>query len=106
MLERVGVKKSEYLLATVHRSDNTDDSDKLSGIIKALNSLEEKVVFPIHPRARKAITHAGCPINSNIHLIDPVGYMDMIALTVTANLVHPDSRELRKQPNGLCILCD
>ena len=105
ILGRVGVKKSEYLLATVHRSDNTDDSDKLSGIIKALNSLEEKVVFPIHPRARKAITHAGCPINSNIHLIDPVGYMDMIALTSTARLVLTDSGGLQKEAYWLRIPC-
>src|SRR5436305_2862908 len=39
ILGRVGVKKSEYLLATVHRSDNKDDSDQLSGLIKALNSV-------------------------------------------------------------------
>ena len=81
MLERLQLKRGTYLLATVHRSENTDDPDKLSEILKAFNALEEPLVFPVHPRARKAIERAHFRINDNVRLIDPVGYLDMIALT-------------------------
>ena len=55
VLARLGLRKKNYLLATVHRSENTDDPVRLSNILEALNALEEDVVFPVHPRTRKAI---------------------------------------------------
>jgi UDP-N-acetylglucosamine 2-epimerase len=56
ILHRLGLRKKSYLLATVHCSENTDDLARLSRILSAFNSLDEPVVFPVHPRARKDIT--------------------------------------------------
>ena len=97
ILQRLGLAKQEYLLATMHRSENTDDSERLSHIVNALNQLRQPVVFPIHPRARKVIADAQCRFESHIRLIDPVGYLDMVALTGAARTVLTDSGGLQKE---------
>jgi UDP-GlcNAc3NAcA epimerase len=105
ILEQLDLKKGRYLLATVHRSENTDDVTKLSRILNAFNSLEEPVVFPIHPRARKAVVQAGCQVTTKVHLIDPVGYLDMIELAGAARLVLTDSGGLQKEAYWLRVPC-
>jgi UDP-N-acetylglucosamine 2-epimerase len=105
ILDRLGVKESSYVLATVHRSENTDDPARLSGIIGAFNALDEPVVFPVHPRTRRVITGADwCPA-PHVHLIDPVGYLDMVALTDSARLVLTDSGGLQKEAYWLGVPC-
>lgn len=104
-LERLGLTKQDYLLATVHRSENTDDPARLTQIVNAFNALDEPVVFPIHPRARKAITDAQCKIESHVRLIDPVGYLDMVALTGAARMVLTDSGGLQKEAYWLGVPC-
>jgi UDP-N-acetylglucosamine 2-epimerase len=105
VLERQGLANGRYLLATVHRSENTDDLARLSQILHAFNSLDEPVVFPVHPRARKMIAEAGCRVERHVRVIDPVGYMDMVALTVAARLVLTDSGGLQKEAYWLGIPC-
>jgi len=81
----------------VHRSENTDDASRLAGIIGAFNAVDEPVIFPVHPRARKMITAAGCRVAPHVRLIEPVGYVDMIALARSARLVLTDSGGLQKE---------
>jgi UDP-GlcNAc3NAcA epimerase len=102
---RFGVAARKYLLATMHRSENTDDVSKLSQIIDGLNSLSEPVLFPVHPRARKAIAAAGCRVAEHIHMIEPVGYLDMIALSGNARLILTDSGGLQKEAYWLGVPC-
>jgi UDP-GlcNAc3NAcA epimerase len=104
-MHRLGLTKGSHLLATVHRSENTDDVSRLSRIVNALNSLDERVVFPVHPRTRKAIADAQCRIEPNVHLVDPVGYLDMVALTDSARLVLTDSGGLQKEAYWLGVPC-
>jgi UDP-GlcNAc3NAcA epimerase len=96
-LERLALEEKSFLLATVHRSENTDDASRLSSIIGAFNAVQEPVVFPVHPRARKAMAAAGCHPAPHVRLIDPVGYLDMVALTCSARLVLTDSGGLQKE---------
>jgi UDP-N-acetylglucosamine 2-epimerase len=105
VLERLGLTKQHYLLTTVHRSENTDDVARLTQILSAFNSLDEPVVFPVHPRARKAITDAGFRTESHIQLVDPVGYLDMVALTSAARMVLTDSGGLQKEAYWLNVPC-
>ncbi|HTR39639.1 MAG TPA: UDP-N-acetylglucosamine 2-epimerase (non-hydrolyzing) [Bryobacteraceae bacterium] len=105
LLDRLGLKKKSYLLATVHRSENTDDLSKLSRILSALNSLDEPVVFPVHPRTRKAITRVDCQLKSHVQLIDPLGYLDMVGLAESATLVLTDSGGLQKEAYWLGVPC-
>jgi UDP-GlcNAc3NAcA epimerase len=105
ILQRLGLKEEHYLLATLHRSENTDDLGRLSQVLKAFNSLDEPVVFPVHPRARKVITDTRCQIKRHVRLIDPVGYLDMLALVGAARLVMTDSGGLQKEAYWLGVPC-
>jgi len=104
-LGELGLRKGSHLVATVHRSENTDDPSRLSRILAAFNALEERVVFPVHPRTRKAIAALGHDLEPHVHLIDPVGYLDMVALTSSARLVMTDSGGLQKEAYWLGVPC-
>ena len=105
MLEQLGLAPGQYLLATVHRSENTDDPERLSQILQAMNSLDERVVFPVHPRARKIIAQSDRVISPQVRLIDPVGYLDMVALASAARMILTDSGGLQKEAYWLRVPC-
>jgi UDP-GlcNAc3NAcA epimerase len=105
ILERFGVSEKRYLLATVHRSENTDEVARLSSILNAFNSVDEPVVFPVHPRARRIITEMGFRPEPHVLLIDPVGYLEMIALVGSARLILTDSGGLQKEAYWLGVPC-
>jgi UDP-GlcNAc3NAcA epimerase len=104
-LNRLGLKKKEYLVATLHRSENTDDSARFQRILETFNSLAEPVVFPVHPRARKIINEINFNSKPDLHLIDPVGYLEMVALVDAARLVLTDSGGLQKEAYWLGVPC-
>ena len=72
LLQRLALTPGKYLVATVHRGENTDDPRRLGGIVQALNSMKEDVVFPIHPRTRKAMNGEGGQLGSHVRLIEPL----------------------------------
>jgi len=96
ILERFGLSKQAYLLATVHRSENTDEVVQLSSILSALNAIDEPVVFPLHPRTRKVVAEMLLRYAPHVHLNAPVRYLHMVALAGSALLVLPDSGGLQK----------
>jgi UDP-N-acetylglucosamine 2-epimerase len=104
-VQRLGLTKGSHLLATVHRSENTNDASRLSRILAAFNAIDERVVFPVHPRTRKAIADIGGRTKAHVHLIDPVGYLDMVALADSARLVLTDSGGLQKEAYWLGVPC-
>jgi UDP-GlcNAc3NAcA epimerase len=103
--ERLGVRRQRFVVATVHRSENTDDPSRLSSILDAFNALDEPVVFPVHPRARKLIAERKCHVEPHIHVIEPLGYLDMMALTEAARLVLTDSGGLQKEAYWMGVPC-
>jgi UDP-N-acetylglucosamine 2-epimerase len=105
ILDRLGLSKGDYFLVTVHRSENTDDPARLAGILTALNALDQPVVFPVHPRARKVIDGADVRLKSHVHPIDPVGYLDMVTLVDSTRLVLTDSGGLQKEAYWMAVPC-
>jgi UDP-GlcNAc3NAcA epimerase len=105
ILQQLSLVRRRYILATVHRSENTDNLTRLAQILRAFNSLNEPVIFPVHPRTQKAITETGFIVKSNVRLIDPVGYMDMMALARSARMVLTDSGGLQKEAYWLGVPC-
>lgn len=89
---------SRFILSTIHRAENTDDPEKLRNILEALDEISEdtQVVMPIHPRTQKKVSELGLKI-SNIKLIDPVGYLEMIWLLKNCDIVVTDSGGLQKE---------
>jgi UDP-GlcNAc3NAcA epimerase len=85
-----------YILATIHRSENTDDSAKLTGIFAAFNAAahDTPVVLPLHPRTAQAINKEDFP---EITFIEPVGYFEMLYLLKKCSLVITDSGGLQKE---------
>jgi UDP-N-acetylglucosamine 2-epimerase len=105
ILQRLGVEERRYLLATVHRGENTDDLERLAGIVGALNAVGEPVVFAVHPRTRKAIAAASLQLRGHVQLIDPVGYLDMVTLAANARMILTDSGGLQKEAYWLGTPC-
>lgn len=86
-----------FILCTLHRAENTDNKERLTQIVKALNTINKqtKVVLPLHPRTRNIIKNLD--IQLDVKTIDPVGYFDMIELLKNCKLVMTDSGGLQKE---------
>lgn len=108
-LERLGLRQGGYALATLHRASNTDDPLRLVAWIEALAGLELDVVLPLHPRTRAALarTQAGwlkAP-PAGLRLVEPVTYVEMLALVRGAARVLTDSGGLQKEAYFLGVPC-
>ena len=100
ILQDLGLRPQEYMLATVHRAENTDRKDYLSNILAALSQIanEIAVVIPIHPRTRKMCQTFGLEDQlSGLKVINPVGFLDMITLESNARLIATDSGGVQKE---------
>ena len=98
------LKENEYYLATIHRAENTDNPKKLRNIFTAFESMGKPVLMPLHPRTRKRIKGLGIKFK-NLTVIDPVGYLLMLYLTVNAYMVITDSGGLQKEAYFLKTPC-
>ena len=88
---------SPYVLATVHRPENTDNKNNLISIFKELDKVNEKirVVLPLHPRTKGQLHKFG--IQTKIQWVEPVGYLSMLSLLNSAEMVITDSGGLQKE---------
>ena len=105
VLKHLGLSESAYLLCTVHRNENADNMDRLSGIMAALARFNERVIFPVHPRTRKTMESKQLQAPANVSLIDPLGYLDMMALARSARMILTDSGGLQKEAYWLGVPC-
>jgi len=105
ILDRLSLKSGAYLLATVHRAENTDNRARLAAIIDAFGATPEPIVFPAHPRTRSALTSFGVSVPANVKLIEPVGYLDMLLLEKHARLILTDSGGVQKEAYFFSVPC-
>jgi len=99
--------KDDYILCTVHRAENTDDIDRLTEIFQALNTIakDRQIILPLHPRTKKVVTELNLDI-SNLLIIEPIGYLEMVWLIDNSSFVITDSGGLQKEAyffNKYCI---
>jgi UDP-GlcNAc3NAcA epimerase len=85
-----------YVLLTMHRGDNVDDPRRLAAWLAALK-MERPVIFPVHPRTQVALASIGEQIPENVHPIEPVGYLAMVALERAASLIVTDSGGVQRE---------
>lgn len=89
------VEPGKYYLATIHRQENTDDIKRLQQIFLAFSELDLPVIIPLHPRTRNILDDV--PFRSNVKIISPVGYLDMVGLLSNCLKVFTDSGGLQKE---------
>lgn len=107
ILERLGIKPKSYYLLTIHRAENTDNLERLKSILLALMKSGKSIIFPIHPRTKNKVREFGLEsyLNSNIRVIDPVGYLDMLNLEKNAYAILTDSGGIQKEAFWLKVPC-
>lgn len=90
------VAKGNYVLATVHRAENTDDPSRLGAIVGGLREVARfmRVVLPLHPRTARLVTEADL---AGIDIVEPVGYLEMVRLERGAAVIATDSGGVQKE---------
>jgi len=94
-----------YILATLHRAENTNYKERLSSIVNAFNNSGEKIVLPLHPRTKKYMSEYGLSFSDNVMLIEPVNYFEMVALQVNSKLILTDSGGVQKEAYFAKVPC-
>ena len=99
-LSDYAVEVGAYVLATVHRAENTDNPDSLRSILAALRAIaaQTPVVLPLHPRTRKLLKNRGEEdLLNGLNVIEPVSYLDMLLLEMNARAILTDSGGVQKE---------
>ena len=105
ILGDLGVRTGGFYLMTLHRAGNTDDHERLETILKAVAKLPHPVVFPAHPRTRNKMSEAGLEPEGNLRMIEPVGYLESLALQMHARAILTDSGGVQKEAYWLGVPC-
>jgi len=105
--ERLGLDPGAYCAVTLHRPSNVDDAKRLRELVDVLEELHEKlpVVFPVHPRTAKAIEGLGLGRKPRFLALEPLGYLEFLALVCDAKLVLTDSGGLQEETTALGVPC-
>ncbi|HZX95144.1 MAG TPA: UDP-N-acetylglucosamine 2-epimerase (non-hydrolyzing) [Myxococcales bacterium] len=103
--QRLEIQPKGYALATLHRPSNVDDPEALARLLSALQEVSARVpvVFPIHPRTRSRLP-AGFEARG-LKLVEPLGYLDFLALVAEARLVMTDSGGIQEETTALGVPC-
>ena len=94
---RKAVKRSEYILCTIHRVENTDDPGHLRNIFNALGRIKDTIILPLHPRTKKYLKKYRIAIPENIKIVRPVSYLEMLDLEKSAKMIITDSGGVQKE---------
>lgn len=98
---------SEYGVVTVHRPSNVDDPKAAERIVEILRQVSDRLrlVVPLHPRGRGTLTKAGIMELAGVSVIDPLGYLEFMALVSQASVVMTDSGGIQEETTVLGIPC-
>jgi UDP-N-acetylglucosamine 2-epimerase (non-hydrolysing) len=102
----LNLKKNEYLVMTLHRPANVDEGDKLKVLIDEIiaNSHGLPLIFPAHPRTAKILAKL-CIRNENLHIIEPLGYLEFNYLVENARAVITDSGGITEETTVMGVPC-
>lgn len=108
ILKRLNLQKNQFILATIHRNNNTDEPERLNALFKSLQDISVKhnleVVLPLHPRTAKLLEtnldkalYASIQANAKFRIIEPASFLEMVALEKNCRLVMTDSGGVQKE---------
>lgn len=107
LLDEYGVGGGDYVVTTIHRAANTDDPARLQGVIGGLREVtahDVPVIFPVHPRTRKAILRDGIH-TGEVMVIEPLPYLSLLTLQSFARCVVTDSGGVQKEAYWAGVPC-
>ncbi len=93
-----------YTVLTIHREANTRP-DRLRAIVDAVDAVDHRFVFPVHPRTRHALDDQGLRLAAHVETVEPLGYLELLALVAAAEAVVTDSGGLQKEAYWLRVPC-
>jgi UDP-GlcNAc3NAcA epimerase len=99
-LNSYGIAGSAYVLATIHRQENTDSPERLGAIFEALQKVSRvmPVILPLHPRTRQCLADGGEGLTTDgLIVLPPIGYLDMVMLERSASVIATDSGGIQKE---------
>ncbi len=110
IIQKLNLKPKEYALVTIHREENTTNFEIFNSIFSAIVEIANNgltVVFPVHPRTRKVINtiFSDFSLPSNLLLIEPISYLDMILLEANSKVILTDSGGVQKEAFFLKVPC-
>jgi UDP-N-acetylglucosamine 2-epimerase len=105
ILQRLGLKHEGYALATIHRAANTEDPRAFGDIVSGLRRLPLPVIFPVHPRSAALARRFQVGEDDGIVPVEPLPYVETIALALHARVVLTDSGGLQKEAVALGVPC-
>jgi UDP-N-acetylglucosamine 2-epimerase (non-hydrolysing) len=107
VLEQLRLAERGYALVTMHRPANVDDPTVLGGLVQALSRIQRElpIVFPVHPRTRKAIQDSHRAALAGVVFTEPQGYLDFMKLVAHARLVLTDSGGIQEETTALGVPC-
>lgn len=96
----------EYVLLTMHRPENVDNKNRLKWLLSQISSLNnENIIWPLHPRTKSRLESFCIDIPSNIKIINPIGFLDMVTLEKNAKLILTDSGGIQEEACILKVPC-
>jgi UDP-N-acetylglucosamine 2-epimerase len=96
--QKLGLDPDNFYLVTVHRAENTDHPERLRAILSSIDALGAPTIFPVHPRTRQALASVNWRARgTDLRLIEPLGYLEMIELVANARTVLTDSGGVQKE---------
>lgn len=96
---------SDYIYVTVHRAELVDDPAELRGVLAALSGLSLPVLFAAHPRTAAALERLGCRPGARMHMREPLGYLESLAILQGARAVVTDSGGIQREAYWLGVPC-
>ena len=107
ILDSLKLKGVSFGLLTLHRPSNVDDPDKLAELMEAIGAIEKKlpIYFPVHPRTRSQLDAIGDSLPAELHLLDPLGYIDFVCLMAASSVVLTDLGGIQEETTVLAVPC-
>ena len=108
LFQKYSIQSKSFYLATVHRAENTDDKNRLSQIAQAFNEIAQPacpLILPLHPRTVKYIHNYKLRLSENVKILEPLSYLEMLALEENAKAILTDSGGIQKEAFCLGVPC-
>jgi UDP-N-acetylglucosamine 2-epimerase (non-hydrolysing) len=108
--EALSVRRGEYVLVTLHRPSNVDESHQLRRVVAALAGLaaDTPVLFPVHPRTAERLRAERLLFvleRAGVRAMEPIGYLDFIGLEIGAGAIVTDSGGVQEEASALGVPC-